>query len=1137
MKKRLLAVLLTLTLCVSCFAACDLKNDSDRDDLKHEKNEETTAEKATLVESEENSQESSVDETTEDESVSETTITSLETSLEISSEISSEIPSDTFEDDTATEYETTATETEGAGSEETSGEESSDNAETSEFEFVSVGDGTCFVSAYLGYDATNVVIPDFSPDGEYVTVIGEHAFSGMSSIVSVTLPKYIKRIEYQAFYGCSSLESINLPDSLAYLSKYAFEECTSLLETEGSAVYVGQWVVDCKQPIINVTLREGTVSIADDALDLDGIASVCLPESLRMIGDNAFSEYGTLATIYYYGDPEQWESLKVDYSTNEALKNAEVIFVKSLFSDCADSEGLEFVSRGDGTCILAGIGECGDDYVIIPSISPLGDVVTAIGENAFERSKIKGVRIPHTVVTIGDKAFSECDNLKIVRMSDNLKMIGDMAFYYCGNLEYINVPSGIEHIGSYAFYECDFIISNVYENIHYLGNREDPYLIALRVNNKTLETYTVHNETKFISAQLFGNCNEMKNVEIPEGVKSIGSSAFYRCYGLKSVSLPEGLIYLGNYAFDECTGLESITIPKSIKAINNSTFSGCVALESIVIPEGLTYIGEYAFSDCEKLTSICIPDTLEYIGNNVFSGCYDLVFNEHNNISYLGNDENKYLVAYDICGELEDRVGFAEGVRVIAPYAFYSSEGVSFAYLHIPESVVYIGDSAFSRCTSLETIVVDPNNAVYASQGNCLIDIQSKTLILGCKNSVIPSDGSVMIIGQNAFGSVTEISSLVIPEGVTHIGTLAFSGCYGLESVSLPGTLLSVGELAFSGCNKLEELEIPESVIFIGRDAFSGCNDLIERVGDMMVVGDWLVGFYNYNAERVTVDGCIKGIAANAFDHMTYLYSLTLPESIAHISDDAFVNCERLIEVCNLTEMDIKAGSSDFGGVALYAKNVYGKDAGRSRLVEKDGFVIFEGEKDQVSYVIAYVGSDIQLVIPDAVGENGYEIYMYAFNNRTDIVSVTLRDGATAIGKYAFFGCTSLVAINLPDSIQSIGERAFSGCASLLAIRIPEKVTVIGLSTFDSCESLEKVIICASEISFKMYSFSGCSSLESMVIHSLSIGIEMSVFSGCSSLKTIYYTTDGLGMAYTPTGNSYFLDAEKVHNYSPVEGE
>jgi hypothetical protein len=70
-----------------------------------------------------------------------------------------------------------------------------------------------------------------------------------------------------------------------------------------------------------------------------------------------------------------------------------------------------------------------------------------------------------------------------------------------------------------------------------------------------------------------------------------------------------------------------------------------------------------------------------------------------------------------------------------------------------------------------------------------------------------------------------------------------------------------------------------------------------------------------------------------------------------------------------------------------------------------------------------------------------------------------------------------------------------------------------------------------------MYSFSGCSSLESMVIYSRAIGIEVSAFSGCSSLKTVYYTSDGVGMAYTPSGNSYFLDAERVYNYTPAEGE
>ena len=1128
MKKRLLAVLLTLALCAPCFAACDIfENDSDRDDPKRETHEETTHERLTEGESEGNSQESSADEAIEDESVSETANTSSETS--------SDIPSDTFVEDSSTEDEASASETEESGSEETSEEESSENAEPIEFEFVSRGDGTCYVSCCLKHDAVSVVVPDFSPDGDYVTGIGEFAFYQMESLVSVTLSEYVKRIELQAFYGCSSLESINIPDSLAYLANDAFEECDSLLETVDGVVYVGNWAVDHDNLRSGVVLRDGTRGIAEEAFYYGSITCICIPESLEIVCKNSFNEFGIFDTVYYYGDPTLWGQLRVDYAQNQALKAADVINVKSFLADDADSEGLEFVSRGDGTCYIAGIGECDEDLVLIPSISPLGDIVTAIGERAFEKSEIKGVRMPHTVVSIGAEAFSECENLKIVRVSDNLETVGDKAFYCCGNLEYISLPSSVERVGEHAFSECSEIISGVYEGIRYLGNGNDPYLVALSVIDRSRESYILHNETKFICSQLFYNCSMMESIEIPESVKSIGSSAFYRCYGLQSVSLNEGLEYLGSYAFVNCEKLEGIEIPTSITAIAPYTFNGCRALKSIYIPDTVTEIGDNAFLNCDSLESVSIPNTVERIGRDVFEGCSNLVFNEFENICYLGNDDNEYLVMYALCGELEDTVSLVEGTRVIAPYAFWYSGNTSFASLFIPRSVVYIGDSAFVGCNSIETIVVDRDNEVYASQGNCLIDKRSSTLILGCKNSVIPT--GVEVIGKLAFQNVPDIKTLAIPEGVTHIEASALSNCYDLESVSLPSTLLRIEESAFSGCGSLVSLEIPESVRHVGKNAFSGCNSLVERVGDTMVVGDWLIGFYDYGAETYTVDGNIKGIAAYAFENMTFLYSLTIPEGVECISDDAFANCERLIEICNLTEMDIKAGSSDFGGVALYAKNVYGKEGERSLLREEDGFVIFDGGEELGIYVIKYAGNDIYPVIPDSVGKNGYEIYMYAFYGRSDTVAVTLKDGVTAIGKQAFFGCSSLLTVNLPDSLQTIGERAFRGCSSLVSIRIPEKVTEIKMSTFDSCSALELVTVCAPEISFKMYAFSGCSSLESMVIYSRSIGLEMSAFSGCSSLKTIYYTSDGVGMGYTSTGNSYYLDAEVVYNYSPAKGE
>ena len=132
------------------------------------------------------------------------------------------------------------------------------------------------------------MVPDFSPDGDYVTGIGEFAFYQMESLVSVTLSEYVKRIELQAFYGCSSLESINIPDSLAYLANDAFEECDSLLETVDGVVYVGNWAVDHDNLRSGVVLRDGTRGIAEEAFYYGSITCICIPESLEIVCKNSF---------------------------------------------------------------------------------------------------------------------------------------------------------------------------------------------------------------------------------------------------------------------------------------------------------------------------------------------------------------------------------------------------------------------------------------------------------------------------------------------------------------------------------------------------------------------------------------------------------------------------------------------------------------------------------------------------------------------------------------------------------------------------------------------------------------------------------------------------------------------------------
>ena len=135
------------------------------------------------------------------------------------------------------------------------------------------------------------------------------------------------------------------------------------------------------------------------------------------------------------------------------------------------------------------------------------------------------------------------------------------------------------------------------------------------------------------------------------------------------------------------------------------------------------------------------------------------------------------------------------------------------------EKVKNIPSDAFRSCTGLTSIQVASGNRTYHSDGNCLIET-TKTLVLGCKNSIIPSDESVTTIGDYAFSGCSGLASITIPDSVTTIGNYAFYGCTGLTSITIPNSVTSIGSYAFWGCSGLASITIPNSVTTIDSYAF-----------------------------------------------------------------------------------------------------------------------------------------------------------------------------------------------------------------------------------------------------------------------------------------------------------------------------
>ena len=384
-------------------------------------------------------------------------------------------------------------------------------------------------------------------------------------------------------------------------------------------------------------------------------------------------------------------------------------------------------------------------------------------------------------------------------------------------------------------------------------------------------------------------------------------------------------------------------------------------------------------------------------------------------------------------------------IRSIVSYAFSSSGIID---ITIPDSVTSIGYEAFNDCYSLETLTVAPGNPKYHSTGNCIIETATKTLVVGCKSSVIPDDGSVTSIGESAFFNCNSLTSIVIPDSVTSIGRYAFFSCDSLTSIVIPDSVTSIGNSAFESCDSLTSVTIGDGVTSIGWYAFEDCDSLT----------------------TVTIGNGVTSIEWYAFSGCTSLTSITIPDSVTSIGESAFDGC------FSLESLTVADGNT-----------VY-HSAGNC-IIQTATSTLVVGCKSSV--------------IPD--DDSVTSIGDYAFSGCRTLTSVTIPDSVTSIGSSAFYNCTSLTSVIIPDSVTSIGGAAFSGCTSLTSIAIPDSVTSIGNYAFSGCISLTAVTIPDSVTSIGWYAFRGCDSLTSVIIPKSVTSIGRGVFNNCDSLTSVTF--------------------------------
>lgn len=491
-----------------------------------------------------------------------------------------------------------------------------------------------------------------------------------------------------------------------------------------------------------------------------------------------------------------------------------------------------------------------------------------------------------------------------------------------------------------------------------------------------------------------------------------------------------GLTEIGDRTFYSCSRLVSVVIPNSVTAINTYAFAYCYYLTTVVLPNSLpiTIIGSNAFANCSRMTSITIPSSVTTIGSS----------------------------------------------------AFYSCSGL--ASIAIPESVASIGNSAFQDCTRLEQIIVDEGNTVFDSRDNCnaIIETESNTLLVGCKNSIIPN--TVVALGNYAFRS-TDIVSVNIPESVMTIGDNVFGSCHSLEQITVAGnnpvfdSRNNCNAIIESSTNKLVvgcmNTIIPEDVTAIDDYAFYYCTGLTSMVlpNTVTTIGQYAFA-YCYSLTALSLPNSLTTIGSDAFINCNKLASISLPGSVSSIENFAFYYCTGLTSITSLaTVPPAVTGNYAFNNVdkTIPVHVPVGSGAAYSAANGWSDFTnIIEDANLPINFADANVkaicvtnwdtNNDGELSYAEAAAVTDLGMKFAANYTITSFDELQFFTGLTAIGADAFLWCHSLSSVVLPNTVTELRVEAFYDCRSLLAITIPASVNSIDPSALN-CPNMETLVV------------------------------------------------------------------------------
>lgn len=927
-----------------------------------------------------------------------------------------------------------------------------------------------------------------------------------------TIPSSITSIGNYAFENCVSLTTLTIPNSVTKISDYAFLNVPNIVclssasgspwgarnvngYVEGIFVYND----DSKTELMACSAAaKGEIVIPDGVQTISGIAfyecwkvtSIKIPQSVKSIGNSSFIGCSGLSSLEV---PNTVTSIG-DYAFAD-IQN--VVYNGS-------AEGSPWGARSVNGYIEGWFIYNDDTKTILRvcSDSAIGDIalpasVTDIENYAFKNcSKITSLSFPENLINIGEYAFSGCDNITSISIPEKVAALGNGAFSGCSKLTTVSINSNIvpryssslvakfgsqvqtyilgdsvTYIGTYTFSNCPDLMSitigkNV-ENIGQYSFNNCPFLTTVTINSNKLvsnsygyyssfnsifgnqvQKYILGEDITSIGECAFCSCG-MTEINIPNKVYSIEKQAFYGCNNLTSIIIPDGVQYINESTFANCLNLTSVIIGEGVLNIGNYAFRGC-PLNTLTIGDNVRYIGYEAFSGCTNLTEVTIPENVSDISSRAFYGCPNLTSIKWN-AKYCNDNAWGDPIFYNVNEQI---TSFTFGDNVLNIPASLC-QNMPLETITIPNSVISIGNRAFSGCYGLREVTISEN--VTNIGNNVFQYCYNLTTVNWNAKKCADFNGSpfndiayqirdfnfgneVEYIPANLCQGLSNVASFNIPKIVKEIGANAFKECTNLASINLPEGITTIGESAFFGCSNLKTCNIPNSVTIIGKYPFRDCNSLTiplynERIFACLPVS--YVGYYN-------IPNSIESIVGGACWGCKNLTSLTIPESVTSMGDYVISGCVAL------DTLTILSASSALPLLHWDISGNGGEELPNLKHIEAPA-EFFDVPENQWVYCPKYL---TEVVITEGLmTDNIFAVIgrSYKTLKELDVSAVT----NTEFADEAFKGYYKLESLQLPTTLERVSYMMVAGCKNLKSIDIPTSVVEIDQSAFEDCRSME----------------------------------------------------------------------------------